>query len=333
MILRRPQLISTLACLWIMVTTIPLATAFTRTSTQIGPDFTSYWIFVNDGGPESTFIGIPKTTTDKDGDISTYLSPEYYQPHPTSLKTYTPSSSPTPTENPTATQSSHDETSKNSSSETEVHEKTTNVGAIAGGVVGGVVVLIAVGVGVWFLVRKRIRQRQREEHEKEELQLLAMGIGGAFQSSQNNSKNNPSGGGGDTSLYSSTRANVSITDDLASMYNSGSTRGHHLPTLKDTYSYSALPMNIGAELTMDSQGRHGMPDGSPLIIDSIMPIRNVKMADNYADLEWFPLATPASNLQRHSGPKYVYDQDLAHVASSLSQKSPISRIQQQQPKP
>ncbi|KAJ2739755.1 hypothetical protein GGI20_006058, partial [Coemansia sp. BCRC 34301] len=49
------------------------------------------------------------------------------------------------------------------------------------------------------------------------------------------------------------------------------------------------PPGAGAELAMGCQGRHGLPDGSPLIIDSIKPVRNMKVAGNYAGPEWFPL--------------------------------------------
>ncbi|KAJ1765907.1 hypothetical protein IW140_006337 [Coemansia sp. RSA 1813] len=297
--------------------------------------YTSYFIYMNDLKSESTFVGIPVSTTDGDGDPSTYMSLEPYVP---SKSKTTPTSS-TRT-SPTATnpsQSDDANTSEPSASEAETnstgagdHSSKTNIGPIVGGVVGGVVVLILLAIGGWFYKRKHDRKKHLEEHQKEEMQLLAMELDGSYN--PKGTDKNGNGGMSDFNLYANPDANASFTDDLASKYTGGSL-SRNLPSLREAYSTGAQHINVGTEITMDSHGRMGMPDGSPLIIDSILPLRNVKAADNYTDLEWFPLVTNEKELMQHSGPSYIEEKELSHVATYIqkpgAQKgiSPIVRMQ------
>ncbi|KAJ2558553.1 hypothetical protein EV175_000729 [Coemansia sp. RSA 1933] len=295
--------------------------------------YTSYLIYMNDLKLESTFVGIPFSTTDADGDPSTYMSLEPYVPSVvTSIPIGTISVSPTATDSSdssgTHAESSASGTESSSAGSGDKSSKTS-IGPIVGGVVGGVVVLILLAVGGWFYKRKRDRKRHLEEHQKEEMQLLAMELDGSY---------NPKGGdknGGvmsDINLYANPDANVSFTDDLASKYTGGSL-SRNLPSLREAYSAGAQHINIGTEITMDSQGRMGMPDGSPLIIDSILPLRNVKAADNYTDLEWFPLVTNEKELMQHSGPSYIEEKELSYVAKYIQRPgvqkgiSPVVKMQ------
>ncbi|KAK3703008.1 hypothetical protein LTR37_014738 [Vermiconidia calcicola] len=48
---------------------------------------------------------------------------------------------------------------------------STNIGAIAGGVVGGVAVLVIIGLAIWFLRRKRRRDRENMSQESQRAEL------------------------------------------------------------------------------------------------------------------------------------------------------------------
>ncbi|KAJ2881822.1 hypothetical protein H4R27_003836 [Coemansia aciculifera] len=277
------------------------AAAYTRTKTEVGTNtatrsnggavtttYTSYYIYMNDNNRVSTFVGVPKTTTDKNGSPSVYLSPELLLAPTEDVQTPEPSSA-------------------DPGAGTGEAQKSTNVAAIAGGAAAGVAVLFGLGIGGWIYRRKYIRKKEREEHHKEELQLLTMQIDGTYLKKDIN----------DSLYFSGSRGRGSFTDDLASMYTGGTLTRNQSSLQYDAPSYiSAAPMGVGVELTMDSQGRHGLPDGSPLIIDSIKPVRNMKVSDKYADLEWFPLITSQSILEHHPGPSYVEDREMSHVATS-----------------
>ncbi|KAJ1960939.1 hypothetical protein GGI12_003526 [Dipsacomyces acuminosporus] len=187
------------------------------------------------------------------------------------------------------------------------------------GAVGGVLLLIILGVVGYFYYRKRMRKRQLEEHQREEMQHLALELGGSFNPGKPHDNHLS-----EDDMFLHPRPNGSITDDLASRYTGGSL-SQNPPTLHETYSNAAYHINVGTELTMDSQGRHGLPDGSPLVLDSILPVRNVKAADNYKDLEWFPLLSNPSELQPHPGPNYVEDRGLSHIATYI-QKSSTQKV-------
>ncbi|KAJ1800130.1 hypothetical protein LPJ59_001318 [Coemansia sp. RSA 2399] len=339
-----------IAIIWAVVA-LPLSSAFTYTSEITGVEtvtasttngngnveqetststYTSYLIYMNDQKFESTFVGIPIPTTDGDGDPSTYMSLEPYVPlAETSVLIGTTSVSTTPTD--TSSSSPGPSVSEAETSSTESGDKSskTDIGPIVGGVVGGVVVLILLALGGWFYKRKHDRKKHLEEHQKEEMQLLAMELDGSYNPK---SANKNGGGMSDFNLYANPDANVSFTDDLASKYTGGSL-SRNLPSLREAYSVGAHNINAGTEITMDSHGRMGMPDGSPLIIDSILPLRNVKAADNYTDLEWFPLVTNEKELMQHSGPSYIEEKELSHVATYIqkpgAQKgiSPVVRMQ------
>ncbi|KAI9500769.1 hypothetical protein GGI25_006252 [Coemansia spiralis] len=343
------------AILWLAVV-LPFANAFTYTSTQTGADvvtytstegngnveqlkstssYTTYFIFMNDDKIVSTFIGIPVTTTDAKGNPSTYLSREEYYPsgdnndgnqgagQPT-LSSLLPSTSAsaTPSQTEKTASASSPTTSEAETTDTLAkHSSKANVGAIAGGIAGGLVVLIILAIVGWFYKRKRDRKRHLEEHKKEEMQLLAMELDGSYNP-KSATKGNPMS---DFSLYTDPNANTSITDDLASKY-TGNSHTHNLPSLRDTYNIGAYPISIGAELNMDSQGRMGMPDGSPFVIDSILPLRNAKVADSYTDLEWFPLVTGEQELMQHSGPSYIEEKELSHVAMYIQKPNGLKGV-------
>ncbi|KAJ2056539.1 hypothetical protein GGI17_006145 [Coemansia sp. S146] len=311
----------------------PPAAAYTRTKTEVGTNtatgsngsavtttYTSYYIYMNDNNRVSTFVGVPKTTTDKNGNPSVYLSPELLLAPTEDVQTFSRPQSPATTTSATRTSSKGDASASQSapSSKSEPSsvdpgagtgeaQKSTNVAAIAGGAAAGVAVLFGLGIGGWIYRRKYIRKKEREEHHKEELQLLTMQIDGTYLKKDIN----------DSLYFSGSRGRGSFTDDLASMYTGGTLTRNQSSLQYDTPSYiSAAPMGVGVELTMDSQGRHRLPDGSPLIIDSIKPVRNMKVSDKYADLEWFPLITNQSILEHHPGPSYVEDREMSHVATS-----------------
>ncbi|KAJ2098668.1 hypothetical protein GGI16_004213 [Coemansia sp. S142-1] len=312
----------------------PLTLAYTRTKTEVGTNtatgsnggavtttYTSYYIYMNDNNKVSTFVGVPKTTTDKNGNPSVYLSPELLLAPTEDVQTFNRPQSPTATTGPTKTSSKDDASASQSAPSTKSEpssvdsdagagagQKSTNVAAIAGGAAAGVAVLFALGIGGWVYRRKYIRKKEREEHHKEELQLLTLQIDGTYLKKDTN----------DSLYFSGSRGRGSFTDDLASMYTGGTLTRNQSSLQHDAHSYvSSTPMGVvGVELTMDSQGRHGLPDGSPLIIDSIKPVRNMKVSDKYADLEWFPLVTSQSTLEHHAGPSYVEDREMSHVATS-----------------
>ncbi|KAJ2332886.1 hypothetical protein GGI00_002589, partial [Coemansia sp. RSA 2681] len=337
-----------------LLAVLPLATAYTRTKTEVGTNtatitttgsngaavtttaastYTSYYIYMNDNTKVSTFVGVPKTTTDRSGNPSVYLSPELLLAPTQDVQTFSRPPSPAATAGPTRS-SSKDRVSASQSASPPpssapppgepsdsagAASKGTNIAAIAGGAAAGVAVLFALGIGGWIYWRKYTRKRQREEHHREELQLLAMQIDGTYFKKDAKGGGGGSGGGlmlSDSSYFSSSRGRGSLTDDLASMYTGGTlTRNQSL--LHDALSYisaGSAGAGAGAELAMDCQGRHGLPDGSPLIIDAIKPVRNMKVADNYADLEWFPLVTSQSALEHHPGPSYAEDKELSHIA-------------------
>ncbi|KAJ2827957.1 hypothetical protein GGI24_002525 [Coemansia furcata] len=318
----------------------PLTAAFTRTRTEVGTNtatitttgansavmtttatttYTSYYIYMNDDNKVSTFVGVPKTTTDEGGNPSVYLSPELLVAPPQDVQTFsqpqsqspiatatTTTTGPTSSPSHSATSSKSDTSSVEPGADTGATQKSTNVAAIAGGAAAGVAILFAFGIGGWIYRRKYIRKKQREEHHKEELQLLTMQIDGTYLKKDIN----------DSTYFSGSRGRGSFTDDLASMYTGGTLTRNQSSLQHDAHSYiSAASMGVGVELTMDSQGRHGLPDGSPLIIESIKPVRYMKVSDKYADLEWFPLITSQSILEHHPGPSYVDDKVLSHIAA------------------
>ncbi|KAJ1719802.1 hypothetical protein LPJ53_005496 [Coemansia erecta] len=342
------------ALLWLLGSA-SVVQAFTRTTTDIGTDlytrtvtsdgvakqtvsssvYTSYFIFMNDNNSYSTFVGIPKTTTDKNGDPSVYLSRELYVPPEDDVATFSnpstktntnPSATatgPTPTPTPSASQSGNtdDDSNKQSAASDEDSQhngkgKSSNIGAIAGGVAAGVIILIVLGVVGWFYKRKHDRKRHIAEHKREEMQFLAMELDGSYNPNQKSSGDPLSEG----SFYASPLANRSITDDLASRYTGGSL-SIKPPVLREAYPSASYPLSVGSELTMDSQGRLGMPDGSPFVIDSIMPVKNVKASDNYTDLEWFPLVGSEEELEYYAGPSYVEEKELSHVATYMQKTS------------
>ncbi|KAJ1843346.1 hypothetical protein LPJ70_003424 [Coemansia sp. RSA 2708] len=307
-------------------------TAFTRTSTDIGTQtetltttvdgktktvtndspYTSYIVFMNDNVRVSSFVGIPKTTTDKNGDDSTYLSLEIIDTGTADLQTFRPSSA--HKDSSTASETGSDSSKDTGSSEAAASsgDGKTSIGPIIGGVVGGVVVLVVLGVVGWLFKRKRDRKKHLEEHQKEEMQLLAMELDGSYKPGKR-LEGDPFS---DDTMFTDTRVDGSITDDLASRYTGGS-MSRRQPGLMDAYSATAQSASVGAELTMDSQGRMGMPDGSPQIMTCIMPLRNVKASDNYTDLEWFPLVASDNELMSHSGPSYIEEKELSHVATYI----------------
>ncbi|KAJ2520657.1 hypothetical protein H4217_001901 [Coemansia sp. RSA 1939] len=350
------------AILWAAAVSLPFSSAFSFTSEWTGVEtvtasktnadgdvvqetslssYTSYLIYMNDNKLESTFVGIPILTTDRDGNESTFMSLEPYKPNkPTPTSSGSKSTSPTPTPTPTPTQgeTDHPESastpaeSETESSSSDAAEQTskTNIAPIAGGAAGGAVVLILLAAGGWFYKRKYDRKKHLEEHQKEEMQLLAMELDGSYNPKSADKNGNVDMS--DINLYANPDANASFTDDLASKYTGGSL-SRNLPSLREAYSIGAQQINVGAEITMDSHGRMGMPDGSPLVIDSILSLRNVKAADNYTDLEWFPLVTNEKELMQHSGPSYIEEKELSHVATFIqkpgAQKgvSPAARMQ------
>ncbi|KAJ2486744.1 hypothetical protein IWW37_005508 [Coemansia sp. RSA 2050] len=274
---------------------------------------------MNDNARVSTFVGVPKTTTDSGGNPSVYLSPELLLAPTQDVQTFSRPTSPAATSRPTGSSSKGDTSAPASATSSNSEpgagpEATqgTNVAAIAGGTAVGVAALFALGIGGWVYRRKYIRKKQREEHHREELQLLAMQIDGTYL------KKDVS----DSTYFAGSRGRGSFTDDLASMYTGGTLTRNHSSLQYDAHSsISASPMCVGVELTMDSQGRHGLPDGSPLIIDGIKPVQNMKVSDKYADLEWFPLITSQSILEHHSGPSYAEDKGLIHVATSTQKQA------------
>ncbi|KAJ2344539.1 hypothetical protein GGF43_005430, partial [Coemansia sp. RSA 2618] len=154
----------------LLVLTSPAA-AFTRTSTEIGTEtatytttedgkaetittnsaYTSYIVFMNDNVKASSFVGIPVTTTDKNGDESTYLSLEIIDTNTEARQTFKPSQNShadttatdkTP-ESATDPAASDDESSSDNKSS---GDGKTSIGPIIGGAVGGVVVLVTLCV-------------------------------------------------------------------------------------------------------------------------------------------------------------------------------------------
>ncbi|KAJ2778852.1 hypothetical protein GGI15_004051 [Coemansia interrupta] len=229
--------------------------------------------------------------------------------------------SPTPTPTPSSNADNDDDNKQSAASDKDSQQngkgKSGNVGAIAGGVAAGVVLLIVLGVVGWFYKRKHDRKRHIAEHKREEMQFLAMELDGSYNPNQKSSGDPLSEG----SFYASPQGNRSITDDLASRYTGGSL-SIKPPVLRETYlGAGSYPLSVGTELTMDSQGRLGMPDGSPFISDSIMPVKNVKASDNYTDLEWFPLVGSEEELEYHAGPSYVEEKELSHVATYMQKTS------------
>ncbi|KAJ2777182.1 hypothetical protein H4R18_005286 [Coemansia javaensis] len=334
----------------------PPAAAFTNTMTSVGVEtdvvtrtvggqvetltsiygYTSYVIYMNDGGPMSSFAGIPATRT-KDGVTSTFLSRVNFgdlpdnnalgpgpDPPPTHTSMHTPSKTDDKGTSATADKSTH------STSETESGEpskgRSTSIGPIIGGVVGGVLALVILGAVGWFFKRKLDRKKQLEEHHREEMQMLAMELDGSFKPGKGPIDSGGNGGqGSDSSRLVDPRADDSIADDLVSRY-TGGTLSRNPPTLLETYSFAAHSIGVGAELTMDSQGRMGMPDGSPAVLDLIMPLRNSKVANYYVDLEWFPLASSDQELMQHQGPSYIEEKALYNVANYIKKGSaPPSR--------
>ena len=82
--------------------------------------------------------------------------PEVLAPVPS---TVTLSSSSTSSRSPSTV--SADPTSTSTGQDNSKTEKPSNVGAIAGGVIGGLAILAAVGVGVWMFLRRRATARIR----------------------------------------------------------------------------------------------------------------------------------------------------------------------------
>ncbi|KAJ2882259.1 hypothetical protein FB639_002431, partial [Coemansia asiatica] len=283
---------------------------------------------MNDNAKVSTFVGIPMTTTDKKGGESIYLSPAIYAKPQDEFDTFSipstkttkssSSSTPSPTQAPSssADASSTDTPTASNKPSNEQSGKKANIAVIAGGVAGSVIALVALGVAGWIFKRKHDRKRHIAEHKTEEMQFLAMELDGSYNPNQKVSEDPLSDG----SFFANPTANRSITDDLASRYTGGSL-SLKPPALRDTYSPAAYPIVVGTELTMDSQGRVGMPDGSPCISDSILPLKNAKAADNYTDLEWFPLVSSEEELEYHPGPSYIEEKELSHVATYIQKTS------------
>ncbi|KAJ2710488.1 hypothetical protein H4R19_003724 [Coemansia spiralis] len=308
--------------------------AYTRTSTRFGTEthtvtrtsggttetvttasaFTSYIIFMNDNGPVSTFVGVPVVTTGLNGRPSTYISPVVVATPTAGMETIQPTEPTKSTDGrPTAAPTGTAATASGDG------HSPASIGPIVGGAAGGVVVLVVLCVGGWILKRKMDRKKQLEEHHREEMQILAMELDGSFRPDKLRS----GGGGGpfsDGSAAGDTHADGSTIDDLGSRY-TGGTLSRNLPTLLETYSSAAHPITIGTELTMDSQGRGGMPDGSPAVLDLIMPLRNSKVSEFYPDLEWFPLVISESELMQHQGPSYIEDKALSNVANYIEKPS------------
>ncbi|KAJ2448574.1 hypothetical protein EV183_005370 [Coemansia sp. RSA 2336] len=328
-------------CFLLLLAFISSVAAFTRTSTDIGTEtetytstvngkettvtthseYTSYIVIMNDDLKYSSFVGIPMTTTDKHGDESTYLSLAVIDTDTVTRSTYRPPSDHSSTSTPDTTESADSKTYD--SDESDASESTssskTNLGPIIGGAVGGVVLLIILGIAGWIIKRKMDRKRHLEEHHKEEMQLLAMELDGSYKPG----KHSEAGPFSEDSIFTDTHIGGSITDDLASRYTGGSLSRNK--SMLGAYSAVAKSSSIGTELTMDSQGRKGMPDGSPDIMSCIMPLRNVKASDNYTDLEWFPLVADDSELMKHAGPSYIEEKELSHVATYI-QKPPPSQV-------
>ncbi|KAJ2156553.1 hypothetical protein GGF46_005110 [Coemansia sp. RSA 552] len=304
-----------------------LTLGYTRTSTQKGVEtnvytttidgdvetltsvdqYTSYIVFMNDKehASVSSFVGFPATRTKKDGEETTYLSLVFIAD-----------------DGEDKDKDDGDDDSDKDASQTDDSDSnssdsgSTNIGPIIGGVVGGVLALVILGVVGWIYKRKHDRKKQLEEHQKEELQLLALGLDGSYKPSK--AGPGPLSDNGD---FGDTRNNNgSITDDLVSRYTGGSVL-RNPPTLMESYSAADHPISIGTELTMDTQGRKAMPDGSPVIIDCLMPLRNAKISDYYADLEWFPFVAANDELMHHPGPSYIEEKELSHVATYLQKSS------------
>ncbi|KAJ2796392.1 hypothetical protein H4R20_005544 [Coemansia guatemalensis] len=312
----------------LLLVLMPLARAFTRTSTDVGTmtrtiettddgdaetvttkvEYTSYIIFMNDQTKVSSFAGIPMTTTDEDGDKSTYLSTAVFGKITESMATIMPSSdSPDDKSDGASDAESDGDASATDSNEAQTEDRSTSIGPIVGGVVGGVVVLAIIGVLGWIYKRKQDRKTQLVEHQREQMQILAMELDGSY-------KPDKRGEGGPLSEDSI------FTEDMVSKYTGGSI-SRNPPTLLEAYTSSAQPITVGTELTMDSQGHKGMPDGSPLIMNCIMPLRNAKASDNYTDLEWFPLVADEKELMHHSGPSYIEEKELSNVATYIQKPS------------
>ncbi|KAJ2763540.1 hypothetical protein IWQ57_005544 [Coemansia nantahalensis] len=308
------------------------ASAFTRTSTRTGTmtrtetrtsdgatetvtvtsAFTSYMIYMNDDGPMSSFAGVVATTTDRNGQPSTYISPVVMAVPTAGIQTVRPTD---PTKTAGESHTGPQTKTATATSAGDDSNKQISIGPIVGGAVGGVLALAILGAALWALKRKVERKKQLEEHHREEMQLLAMELDGSFRPDKLRR-----GPFSDSSVAGDTHANGSNADDLASRY-TGGTLSRNPPTLLEAYSSSAHPITIGTELTMDSQGRAGMPDGSPAVLDAIMPLRNSKVSEFYADLEWFPLVISESELMRHQGPSYTEDKALHNVASYIEKPS------------
>ncbi|KAJ2629340.1 hypothetical protein H4R22_003379 [Coemansia sp. RSA 1290] len=281
---------------------------------------------MNDNLKYSSFVGIPMTTTDKDGDKSTYLSLAVIDTDTVTRNTYTPPgdhSSTSATSTPDTTEHSDSKPTQTDANDSDESESTsssskTNMGPIIGGAIGGVVLLIILGIVGWVVKRKMDRKRHLEEHHKEEMQLLALELDGSYKPG----KHLEAGPFSEDSIFTDTHIGGSITDDLASRYTGGSLSRNK--SMLGAYSAVAKSSSVGTELTMDSQGRKGMPDGSPDIMSCIMPLRNVKVSDNYTDLEWFPLVADDSELMKHAGPSYIEEKELSYVATYI-QKPPQSQ--------
>ncbi|KAJ2077218.1 hypothetical protein H4R24_005260 [Coemansia sp. RSA 988] len=308
----------------ILLVLMPLARAFTRTSTEIGTmtetikttedgdaetittkiPYTSYIIFMNDQTKVSSFAGIPITTTDEDGDKSTYFSTAVFGKHTEPMGTIMPSSDP---QDDASDAKSGDDASGTDDKEAQKEDRSTSIGPIVGGVVGGVVVLAIIGVLGWIYKRKQDRKTQLVEHRREQMQILAMELDGSYKPDKR----------GEGAPHSEDSI---FTEDMVSKYTGGSI-SRNPPTLLEEYTSSAQPITVGTELTMDSQGHKGMPDGSPLVMNYIMPLRNAKASDNYTDLEWFPLVANEQELMHHSGPSYIEEKELSNVATYIQKPS------------
>ncbi|KAJ2609061.1 hypothetical protein H4S08_004205 [Coemansia sp. RSA 1365] len=263
---------------------------------------------MNDDIRVSSFAGIPMTTTDDDGDKSTYLSTAIIGKHTEAMATIMPSSDSRDDEsNAKSNAESEDDGSASDDKEAQTKDRTTSIGPIVGGVVGGVVILAIIGVVGCIYKRKQDRKQHLVEHQREQMQILAMELDGSY-------KPDKRGEGGPLSEDSI------FTEDMVSKYTGGSI-SRNPPTLLEEYTSSAQPITVGTELTMDSQGYKGMPDGSPLIMNCIMPLRNAKASDNYTDLEWFPLVVDEQELMHHSGPSYIQEKELSNIATYIQKPS------------
>ncbi|KAJ1933951.1 hypothetical protein FBU59_005854, partial [Linderina macrospora] len=265
--------------------TMTLVSAFTQVSvdegmvinlkSSIDPDgnvvletvtskYTSYILFVNNGNQGvSSYIGSPVFTTDYRGStivnavpVKQIIGDGIATPTPDATttkaksksKTAKPTATPAPTTAPTPTASS-------TPTETEVStSKKVNAGLIGGAVGGGVAGLAIIGVLIWFFYRRHRRQRQIEEHQKEEMQLLAMELGGSFDPNKR-----PSRSVHNDNAFSDA---ASATEEFASRYtHTVNSMANNHPSLQESFSNNAYHINVGTELMMDSQGRHGLPDG------------------------------------------------------------------------